>query len=89
MNWKTKEWNDFLVGKTFEDEGRQKIVKVQYNRKVKNYTCDVEQVDEENEMLVYEVLDESKNETWYQKLFDEVIKKMSKGKKYIYSLTKS
>ena len=46
-----------------------------------NYTCDVKQDDVENEMLLYEVLDESKNETWYRKAFDEVIKKKNKSKK--------
>ena len=81
MEWRTKEWNDFLVGKSFEDEGRWKIIKVQYNRKERNYTCDIEQDDEENEMLLYEVLQESKGETWYRKEFDEVIKKMNKSKK--------
>ena len=52
MDWKTKEWNDFLKDKTFEDEGRWKITKVQYNRKERNYTCDIEQGDDENEMLL-------------------------------------
>ena len=81
MDWKTKEWSDFLVGKSFEDEGRWKIIKVQYNRKERNYTCDVEQGDDENEMLLFEVLQESKGEDWYRKEFDEVIKKMNKSKK--------
>ena len=52
MDWKTIEWSDFLVGKIFEDEGRWKIVKVQYNREKRSYTCDVEQDDEENKMLL-------------------------------------
>ena len=81
MDWRTKEWNDFLKDKTIEDEGRWKITKVQYNRRERNYTCDVEQDDEENEMLLHEVLHESKAEPWYRKEFDEVIKKLSKSKK--------
>jgi hypothetical protein len=81
MNWRTKEWNNFLKDKTFEDEGRWKIIKVQYNRKERNYTCDVEQGDDENEMLLHEVLHESKAEPWYRKEFDEVIKKLNKSKK--------
>ena len=77
IDLKTKEWNDFLVGKKFDDEGEWKIVEVQYNWKVGNYAWDVEQDDDENKMLLYEVLDESKNETWYRKSFDEVIKTMN------------
>jgi len=31
--------------------------------------------------LLYEVLQESKRESWYRKEFDEVIKKLDKSKK--------
>ena len=78
---------------TFEDEGEEWIIlKVQYNRRERNYTCDIikeNDVDDNhrprrgadiNEMLLWEVLDNSRGERWYRKDFDEVIHRMNRTK---------
>jgi hypothetical protein len=89
--WKTKEWNEFLKHKTFEDEGEEWIIlKVQYNRRERNYTCDIireNDVDDNhrpkrgadiNEMLLWEVLDNSRGERWYRNEFNDVIRRLDK-----------
>jgi len=81
MDWKQAEWNDYLKDKTFEDDGRWTIEKAYYSRSNRAYVCDVKNGEEENTMLLWEVLEESREEDWYKSRFDEVIKKLNKSKK--------